>query len=173
MISAALKSGTLDPADARDAYAALLDSTTRLNAVGPALAEMKQVHAVTDVTGFGLLGHALEMCRGSRLGAHLRFEAVPVLPGVDALARAGHRTGAALRNWASYGDEMALPRALDGWQRDMLCDPQTSGGLLVAVASDAAAEVLARVHAAGFAAAAVIGEMTAGVPGIELSTSQT
>ena len=169
VISAALKGGTLDAAAQRDPYAALLDSTTRLNAVGAVLAEVPEVHAVTDVTGFGLLGHTLEMCHGARLGARLRFAAVPVLPGVEALARAGHRTGAALRNWASYGEEVALPPALAGWQRDLLCDPQTSGGLLIAVEPQGADAVLELVRAAGFAHAAVIGDMRDGPAAVQLT----
>ena len=158
VFSAALKQGVLDAAG----YAAMVDSTTRLNAVGADLAGVDAVHALTDVTGFGLLGHLLELCRGSRLSAQLRFDAVPVLPGARALAEAGVRTGASPRNWASYGEAVTLPAASPGWMRDLLCDPQTSGGLLLSVAAAAAPAVLAQVRAAGFVDAAVIGEMSAG-----------
>ena len=134
VISAALKSGKLDAQLERTVYATLVDSATRLNAVGHALAAVAEVHAMTDVTGFGLLGHGLEMCRGSGLRARIRFDAVPLLNGVADLARIPYRTGAAGRNWASYGEEVALAPGVADWKRDLLCDPQTSGGLLVAVA---------------------------------------
>jgi selenide,water dikinase len=159
VISAALKSGKLNTQQAHALYARLVDSTTRLNAVGHSLAAVEQVHAMTDVTGFGLLGHGLEMCRGSKLGAQLRYDALPLLAGVAELARVPYRTGAANRNWASYGEEVVLPPDLQDWQRDLLCDPQTSGGLLVAVAPDGVTTVLQLLNAAGFDQAAVIGEM--------------
>ena len=156
--SAALKQQRLSP----QGYAAMIDTTTRLNAVGAALAANAAVHALTDVTGFGLLGHALEVCRGSGVGAALRFADVPLLPGVAELAQAGVRTGASQRNWDSYGAQVHWPDGLDGWARDLLTDPQTSGGLLAAVAPDAAGAVLDEVRAAGFSSAAVVGEATAG-----------
>ncbi|MDB5970387.1 MAG: selenide, water dikinase [Hydrocarboniphaga sp.] len=168
VISAALKSGKLDAEAERALYATLVDSTTRLNAVGHALAAVEPVHAMTDVTGFGLLGHGLEMCRGSRLRARIRFDALPLLDGVAELARVPYRTGAANRNWASYGEEVTLAPDLEHWKRDLLCDPQTSGGLLVAVAADGAAKVLERLRAAGFDRSAVIGEMRDGSPAIEI-----
>jgi selenide,water dikinase len=168
VLSAALKSGRLDPGEQRAAYAALLESATRLNAVGHSLAQLPAVHAMTDVTGFGLLGHGLEMCRGSRLGARVRFDALPLLNGVGELARVPYRTGAAGRNWASYGGEVALASDLGDWQRDILCDPQTSGGLLVAVAPDEAQGVLDLLHGAGFGQACVIGEILSGAPRIEV-----
>ena len=124
---------------------------------------------MTDVTGFGLLGHGLEMCRGSGLRAHIRFDAVPLLDGVAELARIPYRTGAAARNWASYGEEVALASRVADWQRDLMCDPQTSGGLLIAVAPEDAAKVLDMLRAAGFDRAAVIGEMRDGAPGIEIA----
>ena len=168
VISAALKSGKLEAQTERTAYATLVDSATRLNAVGHALATVPQVHAMTDVTGFGLLGHGLEMCCGSGLGARIRFDALPLLQGVAELARIPYRTGAAGRNWASYGHEVALAPDMADWKRDLLCDPQTNGGLLVAVAPDGAAKVLELFRGAGFDRAAVIGEMRDGAPGIEI-----
>ena len=162
VISAALKGGKLEAELERSIYAALVDSTTRLNGVGSELATVPQVHAMTDVTGFGLLGHGLEMCRGSGLGAHIRSEAVPLLDGVADLARIPYRTGAAVRNWDSYGEEVVLAPGIADWQRDLLCDPQTSGGLLVAVAPDGASAVLDLLGNAGFDRAAVIGEMRDG-----------
>jgi selenide,water dikinase len=168
VISAALKSGKLDATLERAVYAALLDSTTRLNTAGHTLASVAQVHAMTDVTGFGLLGHGLAICRGSGLGARIRFDALPLLEGVEGLARVPYRTGAAGRNWDSYGREVALAPSLADWKRDLMCDPQTSGGLLVAVAPDSAAQVLELLRAGGFDRAAVIGEMREGPPGIEV-----
>jgi selenide,water dikinase len=164
VLSAALKKGQLDAAG----YAAMIDSTTRLNTPGPALAALPGVHAITDVTGFGLLGHALEMSRGAHLRARLRWSALPWLPQVQALAQAGMITGASGRNWASYGAAVALDAGLDEVARAMLTDPQTSGGLLVACGrqtADAALQVLA---AQGFAQAAIVGEIVAGEPGVEV-----
>ncbi|MBC6980891.1 selenide, water dikinase SelD [Caulobacter sp. 17J80-11] len=157
VLSAAFKKGELDEAG----YAALIDTTTRLNAVGAELAETAGVHAVTDVTGFGLLGHALEMARGSGLTVELDAAAAPLIAGVEAMARAGVRTGGAVRNWASYGDFVRAEN-LDDWRRDLLCDPQTSGGLLIAVAPEQAHAVLALARARGFAAAAVVGRVLDG-----------
>jgi len=157
VLSAAFKQDRLDAAG----YAALIASTTQLNAVGGELGGMAGVHAVTDVTGFGLLGHALELCRGSGLAAELAADP-PLLAGVEALAKAGVRTGASTRNWTSYGADVDLPRDLPDWRRDLLTDPQTSGGLLIAVAPDEADAVLGLVRARGFGAAAVVGAMTAG-----------
>jgi selenide,water dikinase len=169
VISAALKSGRLEAQLERNVYAALVDSATRLNTAGHTLATVAQVHAMTDVTGFGLLGHGLEMCRGSGLRARIRFDALPLLNGVADLARIPYRTGAAGRNWGSYGGQVALAPGLADWKRDLMCDPQTSGGLLVAVAPDGVAKVLELFRAAGFDRAAVIGEMGDGPPGIEIA----
>src|SRR5271170_2924466 len=155
--SAALKRGQLGA----DQYAALLKSTTELNTPGIALGRMPAVHALTDVTGFGLLGHVLEMCRGSKLGAEITFAHIALHPGVVALAREGIATGASARNWASYGAEVALADD-DPVRRVLLTDPQTSGGLLVACAADAVEAVLAVFRAEGFAQAACIGEFVAG-----------
>jgi selenide,water dikinase len=157
VLSAAFKQERLD----ETGYAALIASTTQLNAVGRELGDMEGVHALTDVTGFGLLGHALEICRGSGLAAQITAEP-PLLMGVEPLARAGVRTGASTRNWASYGADVRLPAGLPDWRRDLLTDPQTSGGLLIAVAPEAANAVLDLVRARGFTAAAVVGGLTAG-----------
>ena len=160
VLSAALKQGALPDREA--GYAALLRSTTQLNVVGPALAQADGVHAVTDVTGFGLLGHGLEMCRAAGLGARIWIGAVPMLEGAEALARSGVRTGASGRNWSSYGEEVALAASIAAWQRDLLCDPQTSGGLLIAAEEAHAEGVLRLVREAGFGRAAVIGRFEPG-----------
>ena len=160
--SAALKHEKLAP----DLYEAMIASTTQLNAVGARLPDIAGVHAVTDVTGFGLLGHGLEMCRGSGLRATIRAADVPLLPEVARLAQDGFITGASGRNWASYGADVTLPGDFADWRRGLLCDPQTSGGLLIAVAPEAADEVLRLVRGTGFGRAAVVGELAAGPAGI-------
>jgi selenide,water dikinase len=165
VFSAALKQDLLDA----EGYAALIASTTQLNAVGRLLPDVAGVHAVTDVTGFGLLGHALEMCRGAGLAAEIDAAAAPLLPGAEALARAGVRTGAATRNWASYGGDVDAPVGLEDWRRDLLCDPQTSGGLLIAVEPPAAEAVLDLARREGFARAAVVGRLVEGAPRVRVS----
>jgi selenide,water dikinase len=119
------------------------------------------VHALTDVTGFGLLGHALEMCRGAHLSADLIADP-PLLAGVEILARAGVRTGASGRNWQSYGDSVAFDPDFPDWRRDILCDPQTSGGLLIAAAPTAAREVLALARSRGFGRVVQVGRFRDG-----------
>ena len=165
VFSAALKQGVLDAA----AYAAMVASTTQVNAVGAGLAEHDGVHAMTDVTGFGLLGHTLEMCRGSRAKAVLRLAQVPLLSGAQALAETGLRTGAAVRNWSSYGAEVIWPESEPTWRRDLLCDPQTSGGLLVAVAPEQSEQVLDLVRCEGFAQSAIVGEIEAADAVVEIT----
>jgi selenide,water dikinase len=162
--SAALKKGRLDAAG----YAEMIATTTLLNSVGTALGADEAVHAVTDVTGFGLLGHGLEVARGSGLTLRIEAAAVPLLAQAAALAQAGHVTGASHRNWESYGDQADLPGALPDWQRHLLSDPQTSGGLLVAVAADRAEAVCTQIVAAGYPAARIIGDAVAGAPRIRI-----
>ena len=159
ILSAALKKDQLDAAG----YRRMIEVTTRLNRPGSELARLAGVHAMTDVTGFGLLGHLLEMCRGARLSARLNVSGVPLLDGVLALAEAGLVTGASGRNWASYGDEVRLARGITQAQQALLCDPQTSGGLLVACSAEVVPEVLKVFERGGFEGAAVIGTMSAGV----------
>ncbi len=158
VLAAALKKGLLSGAG----YAQMIDTTTRLNAVGGELSSLSGVHALTDVTGFGLLGHLLEICRGSGLGAEVKFDQVPVLSEALPLAQQGIGPGAIERNLASYGHEVDFAPQLQEWQRRLVADAQTSGGLLVSVAPEAADEVLAIFRRAGFEQAAVIGEMRAG-----------
>ena len=165
VLSAALKKTALDDAG----YAQLIATTTRLNKTGPRLAELPGVHAITDVTGFGLAGHALEMARGAKLRAHVDWSAVPLIAGVDDLAREGFVTGASGRNWASYGADVRLGDGLPATARDLLCDPQTSGGLLVSCAADSVDAVLACFRDGGFAEASVIGRMSDGAPGLEVA----
>ncbi len=166
IFSAALKQRRLDAAG----YAALIASTTRLNTIGASLSGMEGVHAVTDVTGFGLAGHALEMARGAGLGIEIDTPALPLLVGVEALARAGVRTGASSRNMDSYGESLDIPHGFPSHRLDILTDPQTSGGLLIAVAADRAGAVLALTHKGGFDQAAVIGRVVEGPVGLRVRT---
>jgi selenide,water dikinase len=156
--SAALKKGRLDT----ERYAAMLTSATQLNTPGIVLGREEGVHALTDVTGFGLLGHLLEVCRASRVGARLAFDRLPLLPDTLGLAREGSITGASARNWASHGEEVDLARGIDDAKRALLTDPQTSGGLLVACAPEAVQAVLGVFRNEGFGHAAVIGGCVAG-----------
>jgi selenide,water dikinase len=158
--SAAFKKGAL-PAPA---YDEMIASTTLLNRVGAVLAEDGDVHSITDVTGFGLLGHGLEMARGSGVTLDITYDRIPFLSQAAALVRDGYATGASGRNWASYGDGIVLPPDLPAWQRTLLTDPQTSGGLLVACAPERAADIRASIVAAGYKLASVIGSVTAGEP---------
>ena len=162
--SAALKKGRLDPA----AYKAMIDATTQLNTPGRRLGTMESVHALTDVTGFGLLGHLLEMANGSRAAARVRWDAVPLLPDALALAAEGLATGASGRNWTGYGKSVRLAPNLGEVQKALLTDPQTSGGLLVACEPSATETVLDLFRSEGFGQAAVIGEMVAGTPEVRI-----
>lgn len=159
ILSAALKKGLLDEAG----YAAMLRQTTQLNRVGVELAELTGVHAMTDVTGFGLLGHLLEICRGSGVCADIAWADLPLIPQAVELASLGHATGASQRNWDSYGESVRLASRLGDWQRKLLCDPQTSGGLLVACDKAQAPAVLGLFHRQGFTDARLIGRLRKGV----------
>jgi len=156
VLSAALKKEQLSA----DGYTQMIATTTRLNTPGPELAALAGVHALTDVTGFGLAGHALELARGSRVDVHLAWSQVPLLQGVRALAEAGHITGASARNWSGYGADVQLPAdGFDAIDQALLSDPQTSGGLLVSCAPEALAAVMAVFERHGFAQAAVVGSV--------------
>ncbi|MDR0997019.1 MAG: selenide, water dikinase SelD [Zoogloeaceae bacterium] len=157
ILSAALKSGKL----AADGYATLIRHTTKLNTIGTTLGQLPGVHALTDVTGFGLLGHLLEICRAADCQAELAFSAIPQIAQATSLAQTGVQTGASARNWQAYGAEVDLRDAAP-WQQALLTDPQTSGGLLVSCDPQAAEAILARFHAEGFEEAAVIGKLQAG-----------
>ncbi len=162
--SAALKKDRLDA----EGYRAMIASTTQLNTPGTKLGALEGVHALTDVTGFGLLGHLVEIVRGSHVAARVDWKALPLLPRVVELAREGVLTGASGRNWAGYGERVELG-GLDEAQRAVLTDPQTSGGLLVACAPEACDEVLATFRSEGFDSAAVIGEIVAGEPRVAIT----
>ncbi len=156
ILSAALKKGKLS----EQGYARMLEWTTRLNTPGEALAAMPGVHALTDVTGFGLAGHLLEICRGSRLSAEIDFDSIPVIEEALSGVKEGIATGASERNWKSYGHEVAFTG--EEWKKKLLSDPQTSGGLLVACAASAENEVLGIFRKQGFGEARTIGKLGSG-----------
>ena len=157
VLSAALKKEALSA----EGYAQMIATTTQLNTPGPELAAMDGVHALTDVTGFGLAGHALELARGAKAVVAIDWARVPLLPQVRALAEAGMVTGASGRNWAGYGAEVRVPEGFGAVDLALLTDPQTSGGLLVTCDANAVGDVLAVFRRHGFEAAAEIGEVVA------------
>ena len=161
VLSAALKKDALSA----DGYAQMIANTTKLNTPGPELAAIEGVHALTDVTGFGLAGHALEMARGSDTTVQLEMARVPLIGGVRGLASQGMVTGASGRNWAAYGHEVQLGAGLQAVDQALLTDPQTSGGLLVACAPEAVQQVLDVFARHGFEAAADVGAIVAAEPG--------
>ncbi len=165
ILSAALKKGRLDA----EGYAEMIHHTTRLNTPGPTLAAMSAVHALTDVTGFGLAGHLLEICRGSGLAARLQFDRIPLIEAAAGFAREGIATGASGRNWAGYCEQVHLAPGLQDWQQKLLTDPQTSGGLLVSCSPDAVPAVIACFHEAGFDRAAEIGGLSAGLVSLSVA----
>lgn len=155
VLSAALKKDALSP----EGYAQMIANTTKLNTPGPELAALDGVHALTDVTGFGLAGHALEMARGANACIHIDMARVPLLPAVREMAAKGMVTGASGRNWAAFGHEALLGEGRDAIDQALLTDPQTSGGLLVACAPEAVEAVLAVFRRHGFEAAADVGHI--------------
>ncbi|MGW8391690.1 selenide, water dikinase SelD [Pseudoduganella sp. HUAS MS19] len=165
VLSAALKKGVLGD----EGYQAMIDNTTKLNKPGKALSELPGVHALTDVTGFGLLGHLLELARGAKLTARLNMSQIPLLPGVEKLAHDGFFTGASGRNWDAYGKDVLLSPHITQPQHTLLTDPQTSGGLLVSCDPSSVDAVLALFRSHGFEHAAVIGEMAAGEPRVQVA----
>jgi selenide,water dikinase len=163
--SAAIKKGVLSPSG----YTEMVATTTLLNRIGGQLAPNDDVHAITDVTGFGLLGHALEMARSSKLALDIRGSEVPLLTQAAELAQQGFVTGASHRNWASYGNEVRLPAGYAEWRRHLLTDPQTSGGLLIACAPERADAIARSIREAGYPAAQVIGDAKPGPAGVEVT----
>ena len=152
-----------------DAYAEMIGSATLLNRIGETLAGSDHVHAITDVTGFGILGHALEMARGSDVGIDISYGDVPFLAMAEELAEAGYATGASGRNWDSYGSNVQLPPDIPDWRQKLLTDPQTSGGLLVACAPEHAAALASEIRAAGYPSARAIGTASDGPPMVRVT----
>jgi selenide,water dikinase len=164
ILSAALKKQALDTAG----YASMIMNTTKLNKPGQALSKLDGVSAMTDVTGFGLLGHLLEVCRGAKVGAQLNMSQIPLLPQVQQLAEAGYVTGASARNWAAYGQDVKL-NGVSAVQQALLSDPQTSGGLLVCCDAGSVEQVLEIFRNGDFLDAAVIGDIVAGTSTVEVN----
>lgn len=162
--SSAIKSNALP----QGGYMEMIATTTLLNKIGAELGRDESVHAITDVTGFGLLGHGLEMARGSQLRLVVRINDVPLLSQAAVLAKRGFVTGASHRNWSSYGNDVEIPPEMPEWRRDILADPQTSGGLLVAVAPERAESILCTIRDAGFPFACIIGRTEEGAPAIKV-----
>ncbi len=157
VMSAALKKDLLGAAG----YDHMIAVTTQLNTPGPDLAALPGVHALTDITGFGLAGHALELARGAKCQVQIDWPAVPLLPGVLQLAEQGCITGASGRNWDGYGADVALSDGFTPVQQALLSDPQTSGGLLVSCEPSAVGEVIDVFRRHGFAHATPIGQVLA------------
>ena len=164
ILSAALKKRKLDA----DGYAEMLHSTTQLNTPGIWLAQMEAVHAMTDVTGFGLLGHLLGICRGSQLTAEVVFDKLPLLDSARQLAQQGFVTGASKRNWQSYSHEVELASHLVEWQHNMLTDPQTSGGLLIVCSEEVGQDIVQRLRNEDFTHATIIGQLRAGATRVDV-----
>ena len=164
VLSAAIKKGVLD----ETAYQQMIAATTKLNTPGMELAKLSGVSAITDITGFGVAGHAWEMARGSKANVIISYAQLPKIEGVEALAQKGFITGASERNWQGYGQHIQLFDGCTDWQKALLSDPQTSGGLLVSCSSDAVPEVLAAFARHHFAQACVIGRIEAGEPQVQV-----
>jgi selenide,water dikinase len=158
ILSAALKKEVLSDAG----YKEMIALTTKLNKPGIALSQLEGVHALTDVTGFGLAGHLLEMARGSKLMAQIQWDTIPIVQEAVKHVKAAIFTGASTRNWAGYGKEVQLASSMELWQQNLLTDPQTSGGLLISCAPEQEAEVLSILNLGGFASAQKIGQFVAG-----------
>ncbi|MDR2091882.1 MAG: selenide, water dikinase SelD [Azoarcus sp.] len=156
VLSAAFRNERLDEAG----YATMIGIATQLNRIGEKLAACDGVHAMTDVTSEGLLGHLLKLCRGSNCRADLAFDALPVIDLAHDFARQGLKTEASERNWVSCSADVSLYN-IPPWQQTLLTDPQTGGGLLVACAPEATLETLRLFHAEGYADAAELGRLQA------------
>ncbi len=165
ILSAVLKKGRLSA----EGYTEMLAATTKLNTPGTSLSDLAGVHALTDVTGFGLAGHLLEICRGSKLAATVRFDDLPIMPVAREWAAQGVATGASDRNWLGYGSHVSLPANFADWKTNLVTDPQTSGGLLVACTPESAEEVIAIFRRDGFDDARVIGSLAAGTPRVTMA----
>lgn len=153
ILATAQKNGKLKDIHAKIAS----DSMEKLNSVGLHLSQVNGVKAMTDVTGFGLLGHLTEMCEGSKLSAKIEFNNIPRFKEVEEYINLNCIPGGSGRNWESYGNKVKLN---SDTQKHLLCDPQTSGGLLIAVEDNALAEVL-EILLANNIEAKPFGELTA------------
>ena len=165
ILGAAMNKDELDS----EGYRQMVDTATKLNAVGAELAKLQGVHALTDVTGFGLVGHLFEICQGSNVTAKVDWNELPILPAATDYAERGYNTGAAGRNWQSFGQNVTLPDSLSDWQKNILADPQTSGGLMLSCAPERTNDVLELFRENGFADVTVIGKMGDGAPHVTVT----
>ena len=165
ILGAAMNKDELDS----EGYRQMVDTATKLNAVGAELAKLQGVHALTDVTGFGLVGHLFEICQGSNVTAKVDWNELPILPAATDYAERGYNTGAAGRNWQSFGQNVTLPDNLSDWQKNILADPQTSGGLMLSCAPERTNDVLELFRVNGFADVTVIGKMGDGAPHVTVT----
>jgi selenide, water dikinase len=164
VMSAALKKEKLSA----ESYAQMITYATKLNTPGPDLAAIDGVHALTDVTGFGLAGHALELAKGAKASIVIDWARVPLIAGTRTLAQQGFVTGASNRNWAGYGQDVQLPAGFAAEDKALFTDPQTSGGLLVSCDAASVGAVMDVFHRHGFDAVADIGEVQAAGSGARL-----
>lgn len=165
ILGAAMDKDELDT----EGYRQMVETATKLNSVGVELAKLPDVHALTDVTGFGLIGHLLEICRGSNLAATVDWNALPILPAALDYAKRGYNTGAAGRNWESFGRDVTLPDGLPEWRKNLLTDPQTSGGLMLTCSPKSTDRVLQIFKEEGFRDATVIGKVQNGDPRVAVT----
>jgi selenide,water dikinase len=146
LLSTALKRGVLQEGH----YEVLIQQLTTINKLGAQLGQLKGVHAMTDVTGFGLLGHAIEMAEGSGISMSLQYNAIKKMEGVDEYLKQRTIPDATYRNWNSYNSKVQFEKGVNVMEAfTVLPDPQTNGGLLIAVAADAVEEVQALLRAQG------------------------
>lgn len=144
----------------------VLPATAALNKAACEAALRHEVHALTDITGFGIGGHAMEMAAGSHIRFVLRFGALPLYPGVVEMYAAGVGTGSNAGNRALCGERLRFAALLSRERQEVFFDPQTSGGLLAALPEAQARELVRELHAAGMPWVAIIGHVEAGEPGI-------
>jgi selenide,water dikinase len=164
ILGAALNKDKLHP----EGYKVMIESTTKLNSVGADLAVLPEVNALTDVTGFGLCGHMYEFCKGAKLAAKIIWDQLPILDTVLDYAQRGYNTGAADRNWESFCDHVSVPDDMLQWQKNLLMDPQTSGGLLVSCSPESADTVLKTFYESGFDHASIVGSLIEGKPKVSV-----
>ena len=160
ILARALQKGLLEA----NTYEMFINETTKLNKVGSTLAKMDGINGLTDITGFGLLGHLLEMCRSSKLGAKIRINEIPIFKEAREFASKGLKTGASDRNWKSYQQEVKLGKNLTEAEKNILTDPQTSGGLLISCNPGKTKSVLYHLKESGFTSSKCIGILTGGDP---------